>query len=144
MWTQLLEKSGQKHKTGVASDDKAIREAEKELGVSFPPELSGCLKECGEVHGSYSEALVWPVARIISDNISFRKNSDFKDLYMPFDCLLFFGDAGNGDQFAYPIQNKKIHRQDVFVWSHEDDSRKSLAPSLAKFLEWWFAGKIEI
>jgi hypothetical protein len=37
-------------------------------------------------------------------------NTDFKELYMPFDCLLFFADAGNGDQFGYPICDGVIRR----------------------------------
>ena len=63
-------------------------------------------------------------------------------------CLLsiycFFGDAGNGDQFAYPIQNGKIQRNDIFVWNHEDDSRTWVAPDLKYYIEWWLTGKLSI
>jgi hypothetical protein len=41
--------------------------------------------------------------RVVSDNIQFRSNSDFANLYMPFDAVLFFGDDGGGDQYAYGI-----------------------------------------
>ncbi|WSL80461.1 SMI1/KNR4 family protein [Kitasatospora sp. NBC_01266] len=60
---------------------------------------------------------------------------------MPFDPLLFFADAGNGDLFALL---PRIGRPDVFVWNHEDDSRTWVAPSLAKYLEWWLTGQIKL
>jgi hypothetical protein len=63
---------------------------------------------------------------------------------MPFDNLLFFADAGNGDQFAFPIQAGEVRRPDVFCWNHEDDSRIWVAPSLEKYLEWWLTGKLTV
>lgn len=53
----------------------------------------------------------------------FRQSVDFRELYMPFDCLLFIADAGNGDQFAYSIVGGAIRRDDIFAWDHENDSR---------------------
>jgi len=64
------------------------------------------------------------VERIAADNVGFRSNADFRELYMPFDPLLFFADAGNGDQFAFP---RTPPRDEVFVWDHEDDSRRWVA-----------------
>ena len=58
---------------------------------------------------------------------------------MPFDPLLFFADAGNGDQFAFPITTAGA-RNDVFVWTHEDDSRRWYAASLDKYVAWWLSG----
>lgn len=40
--------------------------------------------------------------------MSMRNIVDFKDLYMFFDCLLFFVDGGNGDLFGYFILNGKV------------------------------------
>ena len=76
--------------------------------------------------------------------VKFRSKTDFRQLYMPFDSLLFFADPGNGDQFAFPIQSSSIRRADVFVWNHEDDSRTWVAPSLEKYLEWWLDGTIQV
>ena len=58
---------------------------------------------------------------------------------MPFDALLFFADAGNGDQFAFPI-TATAARDDVFVWDHENDSRSWYAASLKSYLESWLTG----
>jgi hypothetical protein len=58
--------------------------------------------------------------------------------------LLFFGDAGNGDQFAFTIVDGAVRRRKVFAWDHEDDSRTWVAPSLDKYLEWWATGRIKL
>ena len=63
---------------------------------------------------------------------------------MPFDNLIFFADAGNGDQFAFPIVSGEVRQNKVFVWDHEDDSRRWVAPSLQSYLEWWLTGKLGI
>ncbi|MDQ4123150.1 MAG: SMI1/KNR4 family protein [Acidobacteriota bacterium] len=63
---------------------------------------------------------------------------------MPFDSLLFFADAGNGDQFAFRILKGEIRRNDVFVWNHEDDSRTWVASNLKQYLQWWLSGKLQI
>ncbi len=60
---------------------------------------------------------------------------------MPFDPLLFFGDAGNGDLVALVPYNS---RPDVFVWDHENDSHTWVTPSLAKYLEWSRTGQIRL
>lgn len=100
--------------------------------------------ETNGVTGEYKMDLVWSLDRIRKDNLLFRNYQDFKDLYMPFDCLLFFGDAGNGDQFAYSILNGKIQRNDIFVWNHENDSRTWAASNLKQYLDWLINGVIEI
>lgn len=119
-----------------------IKQAEAELGVGFPEDLANLLGESNGVEGQYGLGLIWPLERIVRENKSFRENPDFPELYMPFDYLLFIADAGNGDQFAYPIQAGQIRRPDIFVWSHEEDSRTCCAPSLAQYLERWLTGAL--
>lgn len=63
---------------------------------------------------------------------------------MPFDSLLFFGDAGNGDQFAYAVCDGEIRRPDIFVWDHETDSRSRIARSLESYLERTIEGTLEV
>jgi hypothetical protein len=69
----------------------------------------------------------------------FRRDPDFARLYMPFQPLLFFADAGNGDQFAFVMRDRPT---DVFVWDHESDSRQMVAPRLATYLEWWLDPRV--
>ena len=117
---------------------------EERLGMAIPKSLKSCLSESDGIFGEYQQGLIWPIDRIIHDNLEFRNDKDFKELYMPFNHILFFADAGNGDQFFYPVQAGEIRKNDIFVWNHEDDSRSWIAPSLEKYLEWWLIGKIEI
>lgn len=117
MWIEFIKSFSNdcEFKTPAEIDD--INEAERELGISFHEDLKAALLESNGIEGEYGLGLLWTVDRIKADNMTFRTNADFKDLYMTFDSFLFFGDAGNGDQFAYPIQNGQIHNNDIFVWN---------------------------
>lgn len=143
MWREYISSLSDKAVFASPASWAVMDLAERALGVKFPDELRELLTESDGVEGEYGLGLLWPAERIHEDNLSVRSNGSFKDLYMPFDCLLFFADAGNGDQFAYPIQNGEIRRNDVFVWNHEDDSRTWVAPSLKQYFEWWPAGKLK-
>ncbi|HMJ10328.1 MAG TPA: SMI1/KNR4 family protein, partial [Polyangiaceae bacterium] len=73
-----------------------------------------------------------------------RCSPEFRELYMSFEPLLFFADAGNGDQFAFAITGGVVRRPDIFVWHHENDSRAWVAPSLERYLEWWLLGTLKL
>ena len=118
-----------------------IAAAEAVLGGPLPAQLREALGESDGVWGEYGLGLIWPVRRIVGDNVMFRSNPDFASLYMPFDALLFFADGGNGDQFAFPCSPR---RDEVFVWNHEDDSRRWVAGSLDQYLQWWLDGTLDI
>jgi hypothetical protein len=94
--------------------------------------------------GEYELALVWPVERIVEDNLHFRSNAQFAELYMPFDSLLFFAGAGTEISAHFRSSATLLAAQDVFVWDHENDSRRWVARSLQSYLEWWLSGKITI
>jgi hypothetical protein len=144
MWKSLVEGLGKECRFEPQAKNSEIAEAEAKLNIALPDALKACLLESNGVFGEYDLGLVWPVERIISTNIEFRENTEFSELYMPFDSMLFFADAGNGDQFFFPLQGSKVRRNDVFVWNHEDDSRNWVAPSMQKYIEWWVGGKINV
>jgi SMI1-KNR4 cell-wall len=123
------------------ASDAAIRDCERALGDPLGDDLAALLRETNGVTGEYDLGLIWPVERVAADNITFRTTPEFADLYMPFDALLFFADAGNGDQFAFVLRDG---RKDVFAWDHETDSRSWVAPDLAKYLTWWLDGTIKL
>ncbi len=88
--------------------------------------------------------LIWTTERVIETNKEYRTYPDFKELYMSFEQLLFFSDAGNGDLFGFVTLNGKVDRFDIFTWNHENDSRTWVAPNLTKFIEWWTNGRIKV
>lgn len=144
MWREFLLSVSSDCTFASPAQATPIALAQQRLQIEFPRELTELLSESDGVQGEYSLGLVWPVERIVIDNLAFRSNASFRELYMPFDCLLFFGDAGNGDQFAFPICAGVIRGNDVFAWNHEDDSRRWIAPSLRTYLEWWLTGRISL
>lgn len=122
--------------------DDALADAEDALGQPIAPHLASLLRECNGVTGLYGLGLVWNVQRIVADNRDFRQNEQFKRLYMPFEPLRFFGDAGNGDQFA--LLSPPVDRDDVFACNHETDDRRWVAANVETYLRWWLSGKIEV
>jgi hypothetical protein len=123
------------------ADRAAITACEATLGQHLPTELIDLLLESNGVEGEYGLGLVWPIEQIARDNLMIRTDPDLARLYMPFEPLLFFADAGNGDQFAFVMRDCP---PDVFAWNHETDSRIWVAPGLARYLEWWLNGRITI
>lgn len=144
MWLETISKLSEDCKFHPPTKLDEINKAEFALEISFPEELKSLLQETNGIEGSYSLDLIWNIERIEQDNLAFRHTQDFKNIYMPFDHLLFFADAGNGDQFAFAILNKEIRNPDIFIWNHENDSREWFAPSLDKYLEWSLTGKLKI
>ncbi len=114
------------------------------LNVDLPLDLLELLKESNGVLDEFGCPYVWSTTQIIRDNQFFRNFEDYKDIYMPFDHLLFFSDSGCGDLFGYAILNGVVQRNDIFVWDHESDSRKWVASSLEDFLAGWIGGEISV
>ena len=141
MWRERVEALTLEATFGPPVDETAIAEAERTLGGRLPGVLVELLSETDGISGEHGLGLVWPLSRIVSDNLTFRTFDDFRDLYMPFDPLLFFADAGNGDQFALVWQ---LQRDDVFVWDHENDSRRWVAPDIERYLDWWLGGRLRL
>ena len=58
-----------------------------------------------------------------------RTSVDFRKLYVPFDGLVFFAAAGDGDQFALLLSGN----HEVYIWNQEDDSRRRIASTVIRF-----------
>ncbi|MEU3687954.1 SMI1/KNR4 family protein [Streptomyces narbonensis] len=112
-------------------DAAALAEAERRLGRGLPAQLTALLMETDGIVGGYRKDVVWSLDRIVEQNLLFWSPDTFPGLYMPFDPLLFFGDNGGGDQFAFVLTPE---RPDIFVWDHEDDSRLWAANELEDYL----------
>jgi hypothetical protein len=110
------------------------------LGHPLPPALAELLRESDGIVGEYGLSLLWPASRVAQDNYRFRTDVSFRDLYMSFDDLVFFADAGNGDQFAISTRGPR----DVFVWNHGDDSRTWVATTPIDYLRRWVSGELKV
>jgi hypothetical protein len=119
---------------------EAIQSVEAALGHPLPRELRELLNETDGIEGEYGLGLLWNAERIATDNASFRSSTDFADIYMPFVGLVFFADAGNGDQFFVSLSGTN----EVYVWDHESDSRTWVATTVLGYLEAWMRGKLTI
>jgi hypothetical protein len=144
MLIKIILKYSNKCSFNKPADKRDIEKCEKILGIELPKQLTDLLLESNGIHGEYGLRLIWTVDEIAETNREFRTNSDFKRIYRPFDNILFFADAGNGDQFGFSITNGQIKTTDVFVWNHEDDSREWVATDMLKYLEGWLSGQLKI
>ncbi len=113
-----------------------LAEAEQELKVKFPEELRSLYLETNGVNVLHGSELVWPIPEMVAQNEIFWEDEDFAKLYMPFNCLLFFGAVGDGDQFAYRILAGEIPDTSwIYKWEHENDNRVWFARDLADLFQ---------
>lgn len=94
---------------GPASENELL-ETEKVLNVKLPKWIKEPLLE---TDGFKNDSSLWSAHEIKENNISIW--TSFIETCMPLDCLLFFGDAGNGDYFGFPIIKGEIWESDVYV-----------------------------
>ncbi|MEU6704646.1 SMI1/KNR4 family protein [Streptomyces wuyuanensis] len=142
MWTKTAADASPEVEFGNPIDANVLAEGERRLGRSLPPQLTALLMEADGMVDEYGTDIVWSLDRIVSQNLLFWSPDTFPGLYMPFDALLFFGDNGGGDQFAFVLTPE---RPDIFVWDHENDSRLWAAHELGDYLrrslagdgDWW-------
>lgn len=118
----------------------ALLACEAQLCHRLPDHLRRLLEETNGIEGEFGLGLLWNAERIAEDNGRFRKSTDFRQLYMPFDGLVFFADAGNGDQFVLSLSGN----HEVFVWNHVDDSRTWVARTVLRYLEDWMTGALTV
>jgi len=144
MWKEFIKNISEGYILVEPAMENEIHKLEKIFSVEISNELKTFLSESNGVYDTYKCPIIWSVKQIIEENSNLRKYEHFKDIYMPFDCLLFVADAGNGDLFGYSILNGIVQKDDIYVWNHEDDSRTWVASSLKKFIKGWTDGTISV
>jgi|SRR5580765_574010 len=139
-WKTLVTSVAPDAEFGEPATETRLSALEQTLGVHLPEEFRQLLLEFDGLIADFGADVVWSVAQIEKQNRLFRTEKSFRTLYMPFDNLLFFGDDGGGDQFAFPIHaDGEIHKLDIFRWEHETDARSWYAGSLEQFFDHRFA-----
>ena len=144
MWREIIIAMDPYSKFFPGTTTDQIITLEMALSIKLPEELKNLLSESNGVRGEYDLRLLWSAEGIVQENLEMRTNVAYLENYMPFENLLFFADAGNGDMFAFSIIQGVIKRPVIFVWDHEDDSRRCIAYSLQSFVERWLSGKLSI
>lgn len=144
MWKNYIEKISKEYHFKAPATNSEITLIKKELNIELPKKLLNLLNETNGVFDKFDCPLIWSTGKIVEDNLFFRNFDDYKDIYMPFDNLMFFSDGGNGDLFGFAILNGSIQKEDIYVWNHEDDSRTWIASSLEDFIKGWITSEISI
>jgi hypothetical protein len=135
-WKKLTKGYARDAKFGRPASEAQLAAVEQSLSIRLPDSLRDFLLEADGLTADYGSGVIWSAADIQKRNQEFRTLASFRDLYMPFDHLLFFGDHSGGDQFAFAIHaDGQVHKHDVFRWDHETDSRSWFAGHLEQFLE---------
>jgi cell wall assembly regulator SMI1 len=134
MWKDMIRALYEDAEFAPAASDTEIDQVEGRLGQTVPNELRDLLRHANGVHAECGAGLVWSVKEIIDLNTQFRQGAEIAELYMSFEQLMFFGDNGGGDQFAY-VRLPSGQNTGVYVWDHETDDRKWVASSLTDYLQ---------
>ncbi|WP_342440928.1 SMI1/KNR4 family protein [Lysinibacillus sp. FSL K6-0057] len=142
MWKDYISSVSKDYSFKPPASNAEIIQISEELNVKLPNKLFDLYNETNGVFDRFGCPLIWSTSQIVKDNLFFRNFSDYKDIYMPFDHLLFFSDNGCGDLYGYQILNGSIQTEDIYVWNHEDDSRTWVASSLEVFIKSLITGEI--
>ena len=139
-WKTLVASLAPDAEFAKPATETGLNALEQTLRVHLPEEFRQLLLEFDGLVADFGAGVVWSVPQIEKQNRLFRTEKSFRTLYMPFDHLLFFGEDGGGDQFAFPIHaDGEIHKLDIFRWEHETDARSWYAGRLEQFFEHRFA-----
>ncbi|HLS01635.1 MAG TPA: SMI1/KNR4 family protein [Beutenbergiaceae bacterium] len=131
VWRELIVEMYPEADLHGPADEVALAEVEKRLMLPLPFELASLLRETDGVTNEYGDAVVWGARRLVEDNLGMRREPDYRQLYAPFDEMIFFGDSDMGPQFAYVHTD---YGPGIVVWDHETDRRRLVVVSLRDYL----------
>ena len=146
MWKDYLISISKECQFKSPATEADISLIKRELDIDLPEKLADLCKETNGVFGNYGISFIWSTEQMVKENLFFgaiQKQSDSMRSWS-LDTILFFSDAGNGDLFGYLIENGSIQNDDIYVWNHEDDSRRVIASSLEEFIKGWILGEISV
>lgn len=127
MWREIITSWVEELNLGAPASEEDLQIAEARVGP-LPQSLRELLTEFNGLSDEYGTEIIWTTQKIASTNEYFRRDREFSTLYAPFDSLLFFGDNGGGDQFAFAQSDA------VVAWDHETDDRDSVTSSLREYV----------
>ena len=140
MWRELLITAYPECLLNKPIRAQEIYFVERTLGVQFPESLRQLLQEANGGADGDAGWVLWDLTKVEKQNLGLR----YIDTHMPVNHLLFFAENSSSDLFGFPIINKKVNTERVYVWRRDDDSRICIAVSLQEFLQRWLTGALTI
>jgi hypothetical protein len=135
-WRSLIRGLASDAEFAASASTAQVFAAEKAIGVSLPDDLRSLLLESDGVRANHGADVIWSCADLAKGNLEFRNTEAFRELYMPFDNLLFIADDGGGDQFAFAIAaDGRIATGYIYRWDHETDGRAWFSSHLTQYPE---------
>jgi hypothetical protein len=103
MWREFVQALDPNCTFFPPASEHQLAAVEGRLKIALPDDLRSLLAETNGILSSSYSHLINNLDDMMRNNSFFRTDSNYAEIYMPFDCLLFFAEAGNGDLFAFPI-----------------------------------------
>lgn len=137
MWSERLSELVDEREPAEGASNDQLVQAEHDLGLKLPGELRSLLAETNGVVAKLGVKIIWRTQEIVANNLELRNKNIFRDQYMPFDGMLFFGDDGGCGHFAFVLRANPMGSSPIFEWNDETDDRLWIAPNLRAYLVWW-------
>ncbi|OJF12666.1 SMI1/KNR4 family protein [Couchioplanes caeruleus] len=109
---------------------QAVAAAGERLGAALPEDLAELLRDTGGVRGRDGVAVVWPVERIVRDNLELRADA-------PSGALLFFGGGDTELVGCVPTDPSC----GIVAWQRRTGERRTVATDLADYVTRALAGQ---
>jgi cell wall assembly regulator SMI1 len=101
-WKKLIKGCTRDAKFERPATETQLAAVEQALSIRLPDELREFLLEADGLTADYGSGVIWSAADIQKRNQEFRTLAGFRDLYMPFDHLLFSGTTAEGTNSHSP------------------------------------------
>ncbi|MGQ0844002.1 MAG: SMI1/KNR4 family protein [Sporichthyaceae bacterium] len=131
MWTAWLRAIGEDGAVVLAEPavPEVLADVEAKLGSPLLEDLRSLLAESDGLADDSGGEPVWPVERIGEENAARLGPVADADA-----DLVFFGDTGTEDLFAY-----RAAGPDIYLWCAADGKTRWVASDLRSLLDTWFA-----
>jgi hypothetical protein len=135
-WLRTIDDFGVVVELADPAPEATIDALEDKLGVDLPVDLRSLLLETDGLADDAGGEPVWPVERIVEENLELGRDGDTPALPEGAEAgLLFFGDTGGDDLFAYRLGED---RPDVYLWVAGSSESRWVASDLRSMLDAWF------
>ncbi len=131
VWKRFIKKLKPSVKFNPPAKPKQIADAEKNLGLKLPADLTNLLLESNGI-----EDWLLSAEAIVGANLEHRNNPVYSEVYTPLNGLLFFLSDGTGSHYAYPIcGNNCDAKPEILYWLQENDERSFAGHTLAHVIQ---------